>query len=291
MNAQKNATLFAKIDSFPCLPTVVSRVMEITANPNSSQKDLLNVIIPDQAITSTILKMSNSAYFGLLREVSTLQQAITVLGFAEIRNLVLLKTVFNSFKNIKKNENFDIKTFWKHSFFCGLAAKVIAIKLNGPKNELFTAGLIHDIGKLIIYMAIPEDFFKIIQEAESSEIGICQVENNIIGTTHVEVGLRIIQKWMFPETLVAAVQFHHNPSEATNHKDFAFIIHTADILAHISELEGEEEESPLIKEEYIKIINLGESNGIKWNESDLQMFQKQLAEKKVDESDTLRLFL
>lgn len=292
MSSQKLSMLAAQIDSFPVLPTVVSHVMQITADPDSSQKDLIKVITPDQSLTSTILKMSNSAFYGLMREVSTLQQALTILGFAEIRNLVLTKAVFNSFKTLKKNDKWDIKEFWEHSFFCGLAAKIIGTELKVSKNELFTAGLIHDLGKLVIYMATPDDFFKIIEEAESTKVGTYLAEKNILGTTHDEVGIGLVKKWMFPEPLMAAVEFHHHPLDAKKHTDFSFIIHVADLLAHLSISKKDEDDTALCKEEiYASIIALSESYGVKWNESDLLRFQEKLADLKEEESATLALFV
>ena len=151
MNPNVTVLLTEKIDSFPTLPTVVTRVMQVTADPKSSTKDLLAIISPDQSLTMSILKMANSAFFGLPREISSLQQALTILGFKEIQNLVLAKAVFNSFKNIQKNGPFNINKFWEHSFLCGLLSKIIANDIKKDNNEFFVAGLIHDIGKLIIF--------------------------------------------------------------------------------------------------------------------------------------------
>ena len=108
MDSDTISTLTARIDSFPTLPTVVAEVIEITANPESSARDLMRVIESDQSLTTAILKIANSAFFGLARGVSSLQQALTVLGFTEIRNVVLARAVFSSFKNLRKDHQFNI---------------------------------------------------------------------------------------------------------------------------------------------------------------------------------------
>jgi len=146
MSSENIVALTACIQSFPTLPTVVNRVMEITANPESSTTELMDVIRPDISLTAVILKTANSAFFGLSRKVSTLDQAITILGFKEIRNVVIARAVFDSFKHLKKDKQFNINSFWEHSFVCGIVAKVIAQDMKYPANEFFIAGLIHDIG-------------------------------------------------------------------------------------------------------------------------------------------------
>jgi len=148
-------TLTSRIHSFPSLPAVVSKVLDVIASESSTMGDLTDVIKLDPPFSTDILRLANSAFFGRLMEVSTLKQAVSVLGFNEIRNLVLSKAVFNNFKNLTKNSQFDIRNFWEHSFLCGLAGKIIAADLHKDPNECFMAGLIHDIGKLIFYLELP----------------------------------------------------------------------------------------------------------------------------------------
>lgn len=160
MSFDKISVLISKINSIPTLPTVACQVIEITADPNSSADDLAKVVTPDISLTTKLLKMANSPFFGAIRRVTSLQHAITVLGFKEVRNLIISAVIFESFMKAEKMGNYDIGKFWKHSFVCGLAAKVIAADLKKASNEFFVAGLIHDIGKLVIYITSPHDFFE-----------------------------------------------------------------------------------------------------------------------------------
>ncbi|MFQ5964693.1 MAG: HDOD domain-containing protein [Candidatus Scalinduaceae bacterium] len=294
MSSNTISTLTAKMDSIPTLPTVAFRVLEITADKDSSANDLMNVINPDVSLTTKILKIANSPFYGLSRNVDSLQHAIMVLGFKEVRNLVISTVVFDSFKNIEKNAKFDIGKFWKHSFVCGLAAKIIATDLKNASNEFFVAGLIHDIGKLVIYIALPIEFFKLIEIVSPLKLKFMafEVEKNIFGITHDEVGLRLLKKWMFPENLLTAVGFHHRPQETDKKSLLPLVTHIADMFAHIYKIQAEDEEDNPFKAEslYPDIIKLAKSYGIEWNESNLNRFQQVLAENVEKETDALSLF-
>ncbi len=292
MSANKISILTSKVDSFPVLPAVVGRVMEITADTNSSPKDLIKVISPDQSLTATILKMANSAYYGAIREVSTLQHALTILGFAEVRNLVLAKAVFSSFKGLKKTDVFDVRVFWRHSFLCGLAARIIGSGIKGSGNDYFVAGLIHDIGKLVIFMTMPDDFRGIVESTGPLKPNAYEVEKEILGIAHDEVGLSLARKWMFPENLLASVGFHHRPLEASTEPLFPLVVHVADLLAHLSESEENEQDDPGLKQEDLipQIIGVAGSQGIEWRESDLKGYQEDLAQAREEEAGSFSLF-
>ena len=139
--------------------------MELTADPESSTQDLMKVINADQSLTIMILKMANSPFFGLSRNVDSLQQALMLLGSKEIQNIVLARTVFDGFKNVGQGNRFKMKQFWQHSFLCGLGAKIIGSDLRWTDHDFFVAGLIHDIGKLVMHMAFPLEFSKAIETA------------------------------------------------------------------------------------------------------------------------------
>ena len=293
MDSDTISTLTARIDSFPTLPTVVAQVIEITANPESSARDLMRVIESDQSLTTAILKIANSAFFGLARGVSSLQQALTVLGFTEIRNVVLARAVFSSFKNLRKDRRFNIAKFWEHSFLCGLAAKTIATDLRGDSNEFFVAGLIHDIGKLIMWMALPMEYLKIIDTAGSSKLMTCRAEKSILGVTHDELGMRLVKRWMFPENLAAAVGFHHRPHEAKKHALFSLVVHISDLVAHSSEVPDGGDDDALLHEALSEpeIIKMSREYGLEWDASAAEGLREKLVRRKEEEAGTLSLFL
>ena len=236
--------------------------------------------------------MANSAFFGFPREVRSLQQALTILGFKEIQNLVLARAVFNSFKNIKKNGAFDINQFWEHSFVCGLLSKIIANDIQKDNNEFFVAGLIHDIGKLIIFLAMPVEYDRIIQSAKPMGFKMLQEEQQVLDLSHDEVGMKLLRKWLFPESLISAVEFHHNPHGAKSHSLLPIVVHGADLLAHLVKLENPHD-NPQLMEFLLRsdFVTLAQANGLEWNEDALINFQREL-EKRMDENaTTLNLLL
>ncbi|OQY99116.1 MAG: hypothetical protein B6D35_10150 [Candidatus Brocadia sp. UTAMX2] len=294
MSFDKISVLISRISSLPALPTVACRVIEITADPNSSANDLTEVIVSDISLTTKLLKMANSPFFGAIRRVATLQHAITVLGFKEVRNLVISAVVFESFTKIEKNGNYDIGKFWKHSFMCGLAAKIIATDLKKESNEFFVAGLIHDIGKLVIYLTLPNEFIKLIETTGHLKwkFRAFEAEKEIIGMAHDEVGMKLLKKWMFPENLLTAIGFHHRLQETDQKTLLPAIVHIADILVHIYEMQPvvEDDVSLEIASLYADIIKLVQAYGIKWDESVLHRLQQVLAESIEKEAGTFRLF-
>jgi putative nucleotidyltransferase with HDIG domain len=294
MSSHAASTLIARIKSMPTLPTVALRVLEVSADPNSSANDLMRIISPDVSLTTKILKIANSPFYGLTKEISSLQHAVTVLGFKEIRNLVISTVAFESFKNLKQNGEFDINKFWRHSFYCALAAKIIAVDLKNGSNELFVAGLVHDIGKLAMYITFPNEFMMQIEIMGPLKIKYTafETEKDIFGMTHDEVGMKLLEKWMFPKSLITAVGFHHRPQEADKKSRFPIIVHVADILTHVYEMQAENEEEGSFEAElfYSDAINLSRSFGIDWEVSDMSRFQKALGESIKKEADTIKLF-
>ena len=294
MSTKTISAIIEKIESMPTLPTVAFQVMEITGDSNSSANDLMKIISPDISLTTKILKIANSPFYGLTREISSLQHAVTVLGFKEIRNLVISTVAFESFKNLRQNKKFDINKFWMHSFYCALAAKIIAVDLKNGSNELFVAGLVHDIGKLAMYITFPVEFIMQIEMMSPVKIKYTafEAEKDVFGMTHDEVGMKLLKKWMFPDSLLTAVGYHHRPQEADKKSPFPIIVHVADILTHVYEMQAEDAEGNALNNElfYSDIVTLSKSFGIDWKVSDLSRFQHALAESMKKEADTMKLF-
>jgi len=286
---QKIAELSAKIKSFPSLPSVVSHVLKIKADPKSTVEDLIDAIRPDLALHTAILKISNSAFFGQMRKVSSLKQALMVIGFSEIQNIVLSKAVFNSFKKIQSNSAFRINEFWEHSFLCGLASKIISNDLSEDSNDFFVAGLIHDIGKLVLLMTMPHDFEMIVHESDPFPMNTATAEKKIIGITHDQIGMSLLMRWMFPENLIKAVGFHHQPEKADENRLFPVIVHIANSLSHmVQSLEYKDRNKDV---EFSKIIHTCKLNGLDLSKKKLNQYMEDIAVQKEQEKDILELFL
>lgn len=227
-------SILQQIDSFPSLPATVNRVMEITANPESTANELMRAILPDQSMSIAILKLANSAFFGRPREVSSIEEAIVVLGFQEIRTIILTQAVFNSFQKLRNINKQEIDALWEHSLTCGLAAKIIATHTNGySPSQLFIAGLIHDMGKIAMLMAFPHSYSPQGQDfPERLRHSFFPDEEEKFGIGHDEVGMRLVNRWLFPESLCVAIGYHHRSDAAPGDSAFPLIVQMADMMSH-----------------------------------------------------------
>lgn len=231
MTHQYQSAINKQIESLPALPAIVSQIMAITSNPESSVNDLIQVILPDQVMCSTILKVANSAFFGIPRGVATIERAVVVLGYEEIRNIVIGKAIFSSFPRLSKENKTTVSLFWEHAFTCGLASKIIAEHLHLPPSEFFIAGLIHDIGKLAMFMAFPHDYPILRELSNPGNNDDSAKEQAHFGISHNLAGLRLAERWLLPEQLVVAIGYHHSPQLAPCHRQYPLVVQIADILS------------------------------------------------------------
>jgi HD-like signal output (HDOD) protein len=231
MTTRNFSIISRQIDSFPALPATVNAVMAVTGNPKSSARELMRAVLPDQAMCSTILKIANSAFFGFSRQVATIDKAVVVLGFDEIRNIVLGKAVFSSFQKLNRNNKENVALFWEHSFTCGLAAKIIAEHLDYSPSEFFIAGLLHDIGKLALHLTFPVDYQLLMEASEPHKFRNTHQEQELYATSHDQVGMMLLNRWLLPEQLLMATGYHHQPELAPGGlRVYPIIIQLADML-------------------------------------------------------------
>ncbi len=289
MTRKNLSILSASIDSLPTLPIIIERVMEITADPDSSTDDLMEVIHLDQSLTTTILKMANSAFFGRSRSVSSLKQCLTILGFKEIQDLVLAKAVFNSFKNLENLNQYNLALFWEHSFLCGLAAKVIGDSADDLESDLFVAGLIHDIGKLVICSAMPTEFSDITKTTGQFNPYMFKEEKKILNLSHDELGMKILQKWLFPDDLVLGVGYHHQPNELKKESALVpAILYTADIAAHICMSDSFEQRDGIMQDPLLKDMkDVWDKNSLSFDKNNFIDFLDEVNNRKEEEAAIL----
>jgi len=217
----------------PPLPITVSRVLEVTNNPESSANDLLKAILPDQTMCVAILKIANSVLYCRPKQVSSLETAVTVLGFNEIRNIVLAKAAVTAFKSIPKTHEKEIGAFWDHAFTCGLAARIISEHINQPSGQFFIAGLLHDIGKLAMLLAFDEKYDTSKWLTGFSGPEKLQKEQQTFATTHDIVGGRLLRHWQFPDNLIAALRYHHTPDLSSHLQSYPLVTQLADFLSYM----------------------------------------------------------
>lgn len=219
------------IDSFPVLPATVTRLIKVTSDPESSAGDVMEVILPDQSLCLTVLKIANSALFGRPKKVDSIALAVSLLGFNEVQRIALTKALINSFSKLSKEHKKVIDKHWIHSFACGMIARVIAKDLHISPDIAFMGGLIHDIGKLVMLETFCDDYKAEHWLTRFSDEEIHLEELRIFSFTHDMIGGQLLNKWDFPENLITAVSNHHRPDEAGEEKGLAHVIQLADLLS------------------------------------------------------------
>jgi len=220
-----------RIDDLPTLPRTVLKITELVNDPKSSAKDLAGVITDDQILTARLLKLVNSSFYGLPQRISTVTGAIVLIGFDAIRNLLLTTSVFDLFADRNRNKQPKQEKFWDHSLGCAVGAKVIGKHLRHDNiEELFVAGLLHGIGKIVEMMFQPDEFSKVVAAINRENILMITAENKILGYSHAEVGKLLAEKWNLPAKLVRIIAHHHQPSFAGSFAKEAAIVHLADIF-------------------------------------------------------------
>ena len=225
-------TLLDKIEEIPTLPTIYTKVSNLMSNPNSSVIEIARVIEVDQALTSKILRIVNSSFFGFNRKIISINQAIVLMGFNTIRNTVLSVTVFNSFSDIANN-NFDLRQFWRHSIATGIISSILDNKLGaGYKDETFVAGLLHDMGKIIMNKYFENEFSETLSFAKNNQLSFYESERKVVGFSHDEVGEYISEKWKLPFSLVEAIALHHQPENIRSNPKLVSLVHLADVFAN-----------------------------------------------------------
>lgn len=191
----------------------------------------MQAIQPDQAMCSTILDIVNSTAYKLPKKVQTIKRAVEVLGFDEIKNLIIGKAILAFFPKHGKDYIQGIGVFWEHAFTCGIMAKIIGEHYLLSPSELFISGLIHDIGKLVMLSAFPNRYPLLEVNSLASHFQATGAELEQFGTKHDAVGLQLAKHWSLPEQLASAIGYHHTPDAAPHFKQQPMIVQVADILS------------------------------------------------------------
>lgn len=223
--------LIANLGDLPPLPQVASQVLRVSADPDATAEDLRKVISMDQALTSQILKISNSAMFGMMREVTTLTQAIMTLGFSTIKSVVIASSAKNLYH--RGTVGLQERLIWEHALVSAIASRAFARSLRFARfEEAFIGGLLHDIGKSVMGVKFPERYASLLRTVYN-EKGVClDLELELFGFDHAMVGEALVTQWNLAPSLQAAVRWHHDPIHAAEeHRPLAAIVALANHLA------------------------------------------------------------
>lgn len=217
-------------------PNIYFEIQKTVANPNKSITDIGYIIEQDPALSIRLLKIVNSAFFGLPRQISSIKHTITIIGVRELQNLILATVIIDKFSSLP-GRLLSMKDFWARSLRCALISKELCIYRNN-KNDLdsmFICGLLHDIGQLVFYCRIPELARQIGLLVESGSVDEIEAEEDILGFNHYQTGAELVRLWGLPEIIAETIHQHTEPDYTGVFADAASIIRTANYLCRIDE--------------------------------------------------------
>jgi len=227
------ARALSKIGDIAALPEVTIRIIEIVEDPNSTARDLHKVIKTDPALSAKVLKVVNSAFYGMPGQIASVDRAIVLLGMSAVKNIAVAASIARMFRSGQMSEQFTAKDVWRHSVAVAAAGRLIAKTCSRPAglDEVFLAGLIHDIGILVERQAYAEQLTDVIARYTAGQGSFRDIEEQVIGADHQAFGDALTTKWKFPRHLRAVVGFHHCPEKLSPElQKLGHTIRLADIL-------------------------------------------------------------
>lgn len=223
----------AKIGDIATLPEVTAKIIAAVDDPKSTARDLHNIIKNDPALATKILKVVNSAFYGLPGQVAEIDRAIVLLGLSAVKNIAISASISRLFTAEKISDKFSARDIWRHSVGVAVATRQFC-SLIGKKafaEEAFLAGLIHDLGLLVERQAYPDQLGEIIKTASKSDRPFCDIENELIGVDHQALGAALAAKWKFPRGLQTVLGYHHKVDNLSQeHRLLPVVVYVADVL-------------------------------------------------------------
>ncbi len=200
------------------LPDIYFQIREMISDPRFSMEDMGQVISKDPALSLRLLKVVNSSFYGFSARIDTVSRAISIVGINDLQNLILATAVVDSFSNIP-SDLVDMTAFWMRSISCGVIARLLAKKSAILHSErLFLTGLLHDIGSLVLYAKLPSQSLEVLLTAANNRYLVADIEQEIIGFTHADIGSELIKAWGLPDSLAEAIRYYLNPEMALTYK-------------------------------------------------------------------------
>lgn len=266
MDGQQIVTkALAKIGDIATLPEVTLRIIKVVEDPKSTARDLHAIIKYDPPLSAKILKVVNSAFYGLPGQIASVDRAIVLLGLRAVKNIAIATSVTRLFKGVRPVTGFDPKELWRHCMAVGVLSRMIFGKVEKSlAEEAFLAGLIHDIGIIVAFQAFAEHFGDLIGRVRDEGMTWCQAETDIFGVDHQALGTGLATKWKFPMGLRAAIGYHHYPERvSTEHSLIASAVHLADMIACVDKkgfTMTVREDEAIVTPELMEIVGLTEAD-------------------------------
>lgn len=221
-----------QVERLPTLPEVISKIMSLVDDPRISAQRIGDVVGQDQSMVATILKVVNSPFYGLSSRVISIQHAVVLLGFRSIRNMALSAVLVRTFGESSRDHRFDRSLLWRHTVATAVGARLLADMMKScDPEEAFLAGLMHDMGIVILDQYFHDGFREVLSRVLSEGEGACDAERAVFGHDHAAVGSLLAGKWNFPPPVVEAIACHHDPIQAHREPVLSALVHVADYLS------------------------------------------------------------
>ncbi|MFD2366777.1 HDOD domain-containing protein [Pseudoduganella sp. GCM10020061] len=240
MSAVLPEQLAGAMDDLPSLPVVVMELLNSIEQEDVDIAVLAKKVSHDQALTAKTLRLANSSAFGLQLKVTTIQQAITYLGFQATRNLITAAALTGCFAE-NRCAGFDHKAFWRHSIATAACARILARQMRLNQDIAFTAGLLHDIGRLVLVSSFPDKYAQAIEYRKRTDCTLLEAERAVLGADHMTAGAALARHWNFSETMTLPIALHHEP-ESKGAGFLTAIVHVADAMVHALDIGGDKDE-------------------------------------------------
>lgn len=223
--------LSRKIRDIPPLPDIVVKLLAASRDPEISMRDMVELIKVDPALTTKVLRLCNSSYYGLPRKINSIREALVYIGTDTLVNFILAGCLATFYQQSQDGYGLATGDLWRHSVGCAIAAQ--RLSGNGDdahRAEAYTAGLLHDVGKIILNTYVRDKFAEIMKLVQTDRISFDEAERNVLGYSHTDAGAVMAKEWNLPEPLVEAIAFHQDPSKAKNYKRLVSQVHLANVL-------------------------------------------------------------
>lgn len=221
------------IKDLPTIPVMLFKINGMLEDESCSVQELSKIIETDQAMTAKILRLVNSAFYGFRSKISNMSQALMILGFNTVRNAIISIKVIDTFNIKEKLDGFDITDFWKHAISVAVISKYLADRTRKVLPEdAFVAGLLHDIGKVIILQHFRDHFYEVLKILNSDIITFFEAEQKLSPVNHTKIGGQLAQNWQFSQKLIDAIQFHHEVNINATEPRLIAIVYLSNMIVH-----------------------------------------------------------
>ncbi len=239
MNPPNINEILSKVKSFPSMPATGAKMLKMLEDPETTVDEIEDALRHDPGLTGNVLKLANSAYFGIPSKVASTRQAVLLLGLKKLIQLVIASCINAIMDKPVPGYNLPPGDLWRHSIAVSIAAEaLVKDKKNIDGEDIFTPALLHDIGKLILGYFV-KDEQEAIEKIAATGVPYVVAENMVLGTDHAEVGAQILSQWSFPRKVIDAVRWHHDPDSPEKASSSADIVHLANLLCQTDQIGSE----------------------------------------------------